>query len=55
MWSQLKIATLMLIVLTVLTGVVYPLVVTGAGAGSLSGIAPAAAWSCATARWWAPS
>ena len=29
MWSQLRIATLMLVVMTVLTGVVYPLVVTG--------------------------
>ena len=31
MWSQLKIASLTLIVLTVLTGVVYPLAVTGLG------------------------
>lgn len=29
MWSQVRIATLMLIVMTVLTGVIYPLVVTG--------------------------
>jgi K+-transporting ATPase ATPase C chain len=31
MWNQLKTATLMLVALTALTGVVYPLVVTGIG------------------------
>ena len=31
MWNHLRVATLMIVVVTVLTGVVYPLVVTGVG------------------------